>query len=230
MFAASLEPVLVLDSATESVVEANPAAAHVLGIDRSVLVGNSFLEIFDSASSLAVQSSLTVVRSTLGVAESVQVRTRGGGTPINLTVTLFRANPRTFLLVRLGSSPGGLSDYRADASSAVFNAIEATSVAFLVTDSGYFLEYANRAFIELAGVHSQAEVRSKSLARWLKFSASDLERLRQQLLNRQAATLFCTGLEPEQEPPRLVEVCAVVVPNAQDTCWGFTVRELPRLN
>jgi PAS domain-containing protein len=231
LFAASLEPVLILDSATEAIVEANPAAAQLLGVDRSALVGIPFLRIFDSVSSLSVQTSLAAVRSALGGADSVQVCTQDGGTPLSVTVSLFRASPRTFLLVRLAAAgDGGLGDFRAGAPSAVFHAIEATSVAFLVTDSGFFLEYANRAFIDLVGLASQADVRSKSLARWLKFTAADLERLREQVSHRQAATLFCTGLETEHQPSRMVEVCAVVVPNGQDTCWGFTVRELPRLN
>ena len=231
LFAASLEPVLILDAATEAIVEANPAAAQLLSVDRSALVGKPFLQIFDSVSSLSVQNSLATVRSAPGGTESVRVRTQGGGTPLSVTVSLFRANPRTFLLVRLAATRhAGLGDFRADAPSAVFHAIEATSVAFLVTDSGFFLEYANRAFIDLVGLASQADVRAKSLARWLKFTAADLERLREQVSHRQAATLFCTSLEPEQQPSRLVEVCAVVVPNGQDTCWGFTVRELPRLN
>lgn len=54
--------------------------------------------------------------------------------------------------------------------------------------------------------------------------------MRDQTLHRQAATLFCTALEPERQPFRFMEVCAVVVPNGHDTCWGFTVRQLPRLN
>lgn len=54
--------------------------------------------------------------------------------------------------------------------------------------------------------------------------------LHDQMLRRQATTLMTARLRSEQNLLREVEVCAVAVPDGQSTCWGFTVRELPRLN
>jgi PAS domain-containing protein len=226
LFAAASEPVLIVDSATGDIVEANPAAAQLFGIGRAALVGTPFLLAFEESSAPALQSSLAAARGA-GSADPVRVRTVGDGTYVDIKLSLFRANPQTYVLVRLTAAA---PDARASAPFAVFHALDSASVGFLVTNSGFLVEYANRAFVEMVELNSHAEVCGESLARWLKFSAVDMERLRDQMFERRAATLLCTSLRPQINAARGVEVCAVAVPDGPDTCWGFTVRELPRLN
>jgi len=231
MFAASTQPVLIIDSADESVVEANPAAARLLGVERTVLVGMPFMTAFGGPSLPVLQHSLHLARTPSGVADSVRVRARRSGMPLQIKLSSFLANRRTYILAHLSSSARDADPGCGEtASSEVLRAIDAAPVGFLVTDSGFFVEYANRAFGEMVGYESLAEFRGRSVIRWLKFSAADLERLREQTSQRQAATQFCVSLRPGAQPLRRVEVCAVAVPDGLDTCWGFTIRELVRVN
>ena len=72
--------------------------------------------------------------------------------------------------------------------------------------------------------------KAEVLARWLQLSDTDLAGLQDQMSQRQASTVMSAGLRCGPNSLREVEVCAVAVPDGQMSCWGFTVRELPRLN
>ena len=114
--------------------------------------------------------------------------------------------------------------------SPVFDAIEAASVGFLLTDDAFYIEYANQAFVDLVELATPAEARGQPLLRWLGLSPKDLLRLRDQELQRQATSVMTAHLLTERQTPRAIEVCAVAVPDEQTLRWGFTIRELPRLN
>ena len=231
MFAASRQPVLIVDSVTEGIVEANPAAARLLGVDRSVLVGMPLSASFDAPSMQALQQALNRARAPMGMAVSIRVRALCSGRPLHLKLSTFLANQRAYVLAHLSAgAPSGDSEARESASSEVLRAIDAAPVGFLVTDSGFFVEYANPAFGEMVGQDICDGLRGKSAIRWLKFSALDLERLREQKSRRQAAIHFSVALRSVAKPVRRVEVCAVAVPDGQDPCCGFTIRELTRLN
>lgn len=237
LFSASAEPVLIVDAATQRIVEANPPAAELVGIARAQLVETPFAAAFDSVHLAVIHGSFTVAQST-GTAQTTSVRARRSRIEMSARLSLLRAPPQSYLLVRLAPGaatrrvPGGRE-------SEVFHAIDSSPVAFLMTDALFRIDYANRVFIDLVHAAPYDGVRGTSLTRWLKLNDADLSSFQAQLSQRRAVSTLTTHLrsacaiaDARGRPGNLrrVDLCAVAVPDGPRTCWGFSVRELPRLN
>jgi PAS domain-containing protein len=226
LFSMAIEPVVIAEATTHRIVQANPAAAELLGSSQAALIGSRLPEVFDSTNSQDLMRSLDA--ASMGVvADHVTCRSAGGG-ELRAKVSMVRAETDSFLLVRLAARTG--DGMQAGSQSPVFDAIEGAAVGFVVTDSGLRVDYANQALIDMIGLASPAGMRGCSLARWLEFSATDLAGLGDQMLQRQATSVMTAGLRTERGSPLEVEVWAVAVPDGARSCWGFAIRELPRLN
>jgi PAS domain-containing protein len=230
LFAASREPVLVVDAATESVAEANPAACLLLRVPRGGLIGAQLSSVFESSNAAELQRGLAMTRGA-GKSSEFPVRTLNGGTSLSLTLSLFRAVSDSYVLVRMTvAASAGIRDADSEGASIAFHAIESAPIGFMVTDSEFRVEYANQAFADLVEIRSAEEAHGKSLANWLEFSEDDWARLRVQMIQREAATVLRPKLRAGQAPRLDLEVHAVAVPDGENSRWGFSIRERPRLN
>jgi PAS domain-containing protein len=227
LFSVALEPVLIIDAGSRCIVQANPAAAELLQHPQAALVGIPLVRLFDESSTGIIEDSLNKAQGA-GDAEEVTCRAAGGGPELRAKLSLFRSGAESFVLVRLAAEAD--EAWKSRSQSPVFDAIEGASVGFLLTDSGLRIEYANQAFIDMIELPPPVEMRGKSLVQWLQLTADDLARLRDQMLQREATSVMTARLRTERDSPLEVEVCAVAVPDGAHTCWGFTIRELPRLN
>jgi PAS domain S-box-containing protein len=225
LFAAAAQPVMIVDLASGSIIEANPAAASLLGIARTQLIGTPLLNAFAADSTPALTQQMSTTRLS-GYGKRVTARTRAshGGREVGVTLSVVVAESDSYLLVRLltsthesSESPGG------EVSSIVLDVIEQAPEGFVVTDTGLRVTYANRAFIDLAGLESPEELRGKSLAVWLELSQPDLARLHDQMARREAVTVWKTMLRRSSLSVREVEVSAIAVPDGKDPCWGFRI-------
>jgi PAS domain-containing protein len=225
LFIASMEPVLIVDSATETIVEANPAAALAMRTTRGALIGTSFLRAFDQGSRRTLRNRLAISRVT-GSTKPINLRTADGAIRLRVTLSLFHSAPDSYLLIRLCTGQVA----RSGVPSAVFDAIDRGTDGFLITDGAFRIEYANRAFLELIDLEPRSGVQGEPLRRWLRLSEADFLRLRRQLLLRHAASLLTTQLRADPSRARPVEVCAIAVPDGEHSCWGFGIRALSRLN
>ncbi len=231
LFAASKEPVLIIDSSSQTIVEANPAASALCGIDRAVLVGLPVLDVFETASTPGLKCVMDIARSAEFFVDSASVRTRRGSNAVNVRLSSFRVDTERYWLMHLtGSLDARRSDCRENASSSVLQVLDAAPVAFLVTDSRFVVGYANRIFLKMVGGESQADLRGRPLTHWLTLSPSDLDVLGNQTCHRQATSRFRSQLRADRKAARAVDVCAVAVPDCPDLSWGFTIRELALLN
>ena len=230
LFAAAAEPVLIVDAATECIVEANPAAAALLTSTRPALVGALLTDAFVASGAEPIRSSLSRARRH-GSSKALSVRTRDGGAELTATLSLFRTAAESYVLVRLTApSSALLHSLRGGGRSKVLDAIESASVGFLMTDSNFNVEYANPAFVEMIELSSVDEVVGKTLMHWLELSAADLARLSEQMSHRKAVTVLTTRLRSDQKRSCDVEVSAVAVPDQENACWGFSIRHRPILN
>jgi PAS domain-containing protein len=230
LFSVAVEPILIVDAATQQVLQANPSAAELVRISQRLLIGSQLKDVFDASSEEAIQRSFERA-STAGYSEEISLRTIAGSTKLSARLSLFRAGTQNYLLVRLTAAADATVEQSLGATQTpVFDAIEGASVGFLVTDSGLRVEYANRAFLDMIGLQAFDQVLGKSLVRWLELSDADLAGFQDQMLHREASSLITAALRTEQNLRREVEVCAVAVPDGHVSCWGFTLQELPRLN
>ena len=104
LFQMASEAVLIVDSATQKVVEANPAADHLFGEGGRAVVGRTFPQGLDTESTEGIQLVLARVRSS-GRADDVRVRMADGRHELLMSAFLFRQEDASFFLVRL-ASPG----------------------------------------------------------------------------------------------------------------------------
>lgn len=230
LFAASIEPVLLIDAVTGIIVQANPCAAGLLRTPREALIGTHLLAAFEASSAPDLERSLAHAGN-FGSADTPILQPRSGGPALRAQLSVVRAPPESYFLLRLASDClASLNESAAGDSSAVFEGIDGASVGFLIADSEFRVDYANRSFVAMVHAKSPDDVRGKSLLRWLPLTAADLSRLRTSLSERHASILITASLHPDRHLSRRVELCAVPVPDGPDTCWGFTVRNLPRLH
>jgi len=225
LFAAAKQPVMIVELAGGTVIEANPAAAALMGIERSRLIGSPFIQAFAEQSMSELSRSMASARRS-GNAPRIGLRARGarGRRDLGVTLSLVRVERDSYLLVHLQGTAFEPHDSAGGAgSSIVLDVIEQAAEGFVVTDSGLRLTYANRAFIELAGLDSAQQLLGKSLAFWLDLSQPDLARLHAQMARREAVTGWKTMLRRSSLSTREVEVSAIAVPDGNEPCWGFRI-------
>lgn len=229
LFKASREAVLLIDAASEKIVDGNPAAAALLGMTPPALRGKRFDEAFDLANRPALRASILRAQ-TEGRASASGIRTFRGA-EFKLTITSFQVRLRPHLIVNVTLNAPADAAYPVDFKpSAAFRAIDEASVGFLVTDSSFRVEYANRGFLALINLSSQLSVRGTALVRWLGLSPAQLITLGEQFSDRCAIDDLITTLQAERDAPRAVALSVVPVPDGPTPLWGFCVRELTRLH
>ncbi len=231
LFHLSSEPVLVVDAASDVVVEANPAAGHALGVDSARLVGKSFTGLFAPQSAGPVSVLLGGVRAA-GRGDDIMAHlrtepdatepgaTEPGATELRVSAALFRQDNAAFFLVRL--LDGAPLPQRG--ASEVEHLVEAGPDGFVVTTPDGTITSANPAFLEMAQLTAEEQARGESLDRWLGRPATDLPVLLANLRGNGAVRLFATEVRGEYGAVAPVEIAAGSAVMAGRTCFGFIIR------
>lgn len=224
LFDASREAVLLLDDACGQVLEANPAAAGLLGIRRERLIGRDAAGLFQPASSVALRSAMSLARCS-GRGSSAGLRPLSRGTPLDGSLSMVEAGPgRSAFLLKLSrpNRPWGFSG-----ASAVLAMLDAAARGFVVTRADGRVQYANEAFCRMVGVPAAGAVCGASLNQWLQLAGEEQRRLRGQLRGGGAVARLVTLLRDALGRSRAVEVQAVAVPGARSSYLGYVFSELP---
>lgn len=230
LFQVASEAVIIVEAPTRKVLEANPAALALLGNSGKRVVGRPFPEGFDADGQDAVDTLLGTVRAT-GRTDSVRAKAADGGREYLVSVSLFREETSTYFLVRLAlAQPGAERVGLPHAQSKVLEVVDGSPDAFLVTDTEGRVVYSNRAFLDMAQLATAEQARGESLERWLGRPGVDLNLLTAHLREHNSVRLFATTLRGEYGSTTEVEICAVAVPEGEQPCLGFTLRDVgPRL-
>jgi transcriptional regulator PpsR len=229
LFQMSPEPVLIVDSLTQRIVEANPAAAGLLEEDAAALVNRSFTELFNVEGQLNVQALLAGRRAG-AKAEEARVRLSHSKRDIAVSVAMFRQEGAGFFLVRLSSGPApqaGPPDAEPFADLAA-----SAADAMVVTTADSRVVAANRSFLELAELVNEEQARGQGLDRWLGRIGVDMDVLMANLRQRGAVRLFTTVMRGEYGASADVELSATALdPTAGDEksrSYGFIIRDVGR--
>jgi transcriptional regulator PpsR len=230
LFHASAEAVLILDAVTGRLEEANPAATALFGTDCSRagwLFADAFAAGADSKPTGGVAEMLGRVRAT-GHAEVLtapMLRLEG---EFRVAASLFRQEKTTHLLVRVSPVDDAHRARQSGGQLALVKLIEAAPDAFVVTDLDGLILTANHAFIDLAQLATESQVRGQSLERWLGRTGVDLNVLVTNLRQRGAVRLFATVMRGEYGAGTDVEISGVAVTDGEQPCLGFTIRDVSR--
>jgi len=230
LFQMASEPVLVVDSASLRIVEANPPARQLFGGGRQA-VGLPLADIFHAEGMEAVQSLLATVRSS-GKGDEVRARLATGDGHVLVSGSMFRQENSSQFLLRLAAPQADSNDIvLAPAKARLLKLVEGAPDAFVVTGPEGRIFTANAAFLELAEMGSEEQVQGEQLDRWLGRPGVDVDVLMANLRQRGSVRLFATTFRGEFGASAQVEISAVSVMNAGQPCFGFAIRDVgPRLS
>ncbi|MFO1306549.1 MAG: transcriptional regulator PpsR [Burkholderiales bacterium] len=226
LFQMAREAVLVVDTQTLKVAEANPAAVELLGDPDRRIVGRPLGESFDADSDKSLQSLLVSVR-VAGRGDDVRVRLRDGDRQFMASASLIRHENSSLFLIRLAPVSSAMPASR-PAAALMAQVVDSAPDAFVVTDPEGRILAANSAFVELAQLASEEQARGESLDRWLGRPGVDLNVMISNLRQYGVLRLFATTLRDEAGATTDVEISAVSLPRAQQPCLGFTIRNVGR--
>ena len=228
LFETVSEAVLVIDATTHKVLEANPAAARMMGLPLDELVGRGFAECFDDQSSQGLAAFIGGARAT-GRAEDARLHLAVGG-EVNVAASLIRQDQASLLLVRMSTQRTDADGQTAGApqSNPLGKVLEQVPDAFVVTDKSGQILAANNAFVELVQMPSADLVQGQALDRWLGRSGVDLSVLTTNLRRHGSIRLFATTMRGEYGTSADVEISAISVPDGDRPCFGFTIRDVGR--
>ncbi len=254
LFEIASEAVLIIDTATGKVIDANPAAQHLFAegdsSDRK-LVGSAFPLGFDKISTSALQDMLQQVRVSGQSAES-QARLiqadASTGPALRVAASLFRQHNASLLVVRLtpleaptrlsAAPPAGITKGALPSAEALQQQFaQAAPDAMVVTNRDGKILSANTAFLQLVQCERAEEVIGNSLDRWLGRTGVDLSVLISNLRQRGTVKLFSTTINADNDMPADVEISAVMLPGvgvntaaatAAHEAFGFTMRDISR--
>jgi transcriptional regulator PpsR len=227
LFETVAQAVMMVDAATQVVVEANPAALRMFGEAAKRLVGRSFLDAFDAASRTDATTLLASLR-TGGRADDVALRLPGSDDSVRVSASVYRQDNSLLVLIRLMPGQGTpTSDKWRDAES-LMQVVDRVPDAFVVTDPQGRILTVNATFAELVQLPEGEQAQGEPLDRWLGRSSVDLNVLLGTLRQHGVVRLFPTTVRSQYGSPVKVEISAVAVPQGDPPCLGFTIRDIER--
>lgn len=219
---------LVLDTSSQKIVEANPAAREILGEVGKRNLARPFPDLFDAESASAVRGLLAGVRIA-GRTDRLPAQLAHGGRPIVVSATLFRQETSALFLVQLAHADG--EDPAAARSSGLanlLNVVENAPDGFVLAGPQGRILAANAAFLDLAQLATQTQVHDEPLDRWLGRPGADVDVLLASLRQHGSVRLFATSLRGEYGATTEVEISAVSVVSGGQPTIGLVIRNIGR--
>jgi len=228
LFRSATDAIVIIDPETSKVVEANPAAALLLTADSRRLVGRSFPDGFDESGTRAIQSLVAGIRAA-GRGNDVRAQLRTGAT-FQISGAPVRQENNSLILLRLSrlDTDTGEQSPSVEPRSRLSKMVEKVPDGVVLTANDGRILSANAAFLELAQVPNEDQVRGESLDRWLGRPGVDLNVLIANLRQHGAVRLFATHIRSELGSSSEVEISATAVHNGDQPSFGFIIRNVDR--
>lgn len=223
LFQVATDAVMVVDAATLKLVEANRAAANLLGIAPDQLVGMSASEGIDTVSRPAVDQLFATARSSGRPAElRARLKSRPD-TAIDISATPFRATVEgagaLLLLVRVRTA-----ETQAQEPNRLVDLVERTPDAVVITDSSGRVQMANPAFVMMCPhATTEQQVRGRLLFELLGDPSNRLAELVNEVREQGIASQVRLPVGPITSPLD-VEISATLLDEGDQVCLGFTLR------
>lgn len=230
LFQASSEAVLIVDAATLRILEANPAAVGLVsngGTPRR-LAGGALTALFETPNAKPLQAALGEAKAARR-AEPVRLALADGGGRVSVSLSSFRQDDASLLLVRLsrlGAEPA-LSGPVTEASM-LLDFVRNAPDAMVFTDTEGRIQMANGAFLALAQLAHEDQARGEPLDRWLGRTGVELGVLIQTVRQRGNMRMFATQLRGEEGTITDVEVSASAASQEGKPVLAFAVRDVGR--
>jgi transcriptional regulator PpsR len=223
LFQVANDAIMVVDAETLQVLEANDAASQLFDMAVEQMQGRPATFGFESRSRGAVEELLLTSRR-LGQPAEIRARLNGKVTATHVAATPFRTEDAMRLLVRV--RPLDAPESPADRSATLARLVDAANDGILVTDSSGRILAANPAFLSLAQVDSEVEVKGRLLPDWLVDTDRGFDEFIPQVQRRGIARHSVSQVRRFDDRPVLVEISATLLAEGDQECIGFTIRPL----
>jgi len=220
LFQLAGEAVLIVDSANEQIMEANPAAAALLGVEPKRLQRQTFSELFLDHSRPAARSFLAAARVAPRV-DNVHVLLERDQSGVLLTGSLYRQEGAAHLIVLL-SRLGEVSPISTQEAT-LLRFAEAMPEALVLTDSDRRILTANAAFLDLVQMTTVQQVHGEPIDRWIGRPGVEIDVLFANLRAHGRVSNFSTVVRSEFGASEDVEIAASVV-DGQTPSIGLAIR------
>ena len=187
---------------------------------------------FSLPSADGLQAVLAGARSS-GRNDSQRAQLADGTATVHVAASVFWQDDSTFVLVRLLPLPAdptrGASARGSEGDDAMLQAFvrNASDARVFADDQGRVLA-ANRAFVTLAQLGHDAEVRGQTLDRWVGRTGVELGVLIASLRQRGSAGLFLSVVRIESGGSTDVEIAASLLQQSDETGLALAIRNIER--
>lgn len=226
LFQIASEAVLIVNTTTYRVGEANPAAGILLDDSPQRIIGQPLSTFFSDDKWSEIQTLLSSVR-VAGWAEDITTHLRSGR-EIVISASLFRQDNASLFLIRLAEVPNGDETASGKTTSRLIEVVQALPDAFVVVGSDRRVLTANTAFLDLTQLAAEQQVLGESLDRWVGRPGVDVNILMANLKEHGSIRNFATVVHGEFGSVEQAEVSAVAAMHGDQPCFGFVIRSIPR--
>jgi len=220
LFQVATDAVMVVDSASLEILEANNAAAQLLDLDVAKLIGRSASFGFERHSRAAVDALLAAARSTCQPSE-IRARLLGSVSATSVAATPFRTDETLRLMVRLQTLD--LPGTSLDLSKTLARLVDSASDGVLITDTNGCIMMANPAFLKLVQKSTEAEVKTRPLMDWVSVSDDDFAVLLHEVRHLGMTRRRSCKLLAEDARCSEIEITAALLTEGDQECIGFTL-------
>ncbi|MBC8058732.1 MAG: transcriptional regulator PpsR, partial [Rhizobiales bacterium] len=225
LFQVATDAVIVLDGETLEIVEANHAAARLFGTGTEQLKGRHASAAFEHHSRGAVNELLGNARAT-GQSGEIRARLQGTQTGTSVVATPFRADDAMRLLVRMRTlDPAATS---AALNQTLSRLVDGARDGVVVTDSSGRILIANPAFLALAHLSGEAQVKGKPLMNWLGLADQPLAALVAKVRRDGIARHIQSWVKRGASAAVQIEISAALLTEGDQECIGFTIHPVAR--
>ena len=225
LFQVATDAVIVVDGETLEIVEANQAAATLLGANPEQLQGRHASAAFEHHSRGVVSELLASARAT-GKSGEIRARLLGTLASTSVAATPFRADDTMRLLVRMRTIEA--TGTSAALSQNISRLVDGASDGVVVTDSSGRVLIANPAFMALALLGGEAQVKGQPLMNWIGLADQPLAALVAQVRRDGIARHVESWIRRGNEPAVQIEISAALLTEGDQECIGFTLRPTAR--
>lgn len=225
VFQVSSEAVLIVDAATQRVVEANPAASQFLANGSRAISGRHFSDLFSNETSAAAQESL-VSAQTMPRVEGVPVESAHGNKRLSMSVSLVRQSRSAYFLVRLSTQGSAANAADLVGRSNVLKAIDQLPDGLVIVDKDRRIMMANPSFLELCELAQESQVKGEPVERWLGRVSVDVDVLLAHVREHGATRRFSTVVRGEYGGRSEVEISAVYISGPEAPYYALSLRQL----
>lgn len=225
IFHLAYEPLLVVDSLSLKILDANEGAARLFAKPAKKLAGGSVAAAFAKGEQQQVAEALAAIAAR-GREDVITARIATLEEPLSIRVTPFREFGRTNLLVCFLADrdlAGGISTV-----SSMLSMVESLPDGLVVVDADGRILEANMAFLDMIRVVGFDRIEGKSVDTWVGGSGVDLQVLMANLREHGTVRRFSTIIRDDLGGSETVELSAARINGAGGPRYGLSVRESQR--